>query len=87
MKNIVRYKDRNYSHIINHEVFNLDEDFHVLNDLYEEKSLFLTQSKKFKIDSIMEKMERSALGREEGVDYKKLDPETIRALKALGYIK
>ncbi len=87
MKNIVRYKDKNYSHVINHEVYNMKEDFHELDDLYKEKSLFLTKSTKFKIDSILEKMERSALEREEEVDYKKLDPETIRALKALGYIK
>jgi arylsulfatase A-like enzyme len=86
-KQIIRYKDESYTTVINHEMYNLNYDFHESNNLLKTMSPFYYGSLKFKIDCLLENMERSAFTKEDKVDYKNVDPETIRAIKALGYIK
>jgi choline-sulfatase len=86
-KQIIKYKDEFYTTVSNHEMYNLKNDFHESNNLLKNIGPFYSGSLKYKTDCFLENMERSALTKEEKVDYKKIDPETIRALKALGYIK
>lgn len=87
MKHIFSYHDKYYTGAKRYEKYSLEKDFSEVNNLYKGKTLFAINSIKFKIDNLLEEMEKSALVKAERVDYKKLDPETIRILKTLGYIK
>ncbi|MFC2170113.1 sulfatase-like hydrolase/transferase, partial [Acidobacteriota bacterium] len=85
-KQIIQYKDRSYSDVLNSEFFDLEKDFYERDNLFKEKTLFFDKSIKFRVDSLLEDMRRFSFEKKENVDYEKLNPETIRALKALGYI-
>jgi hypothetical protein len=86
-KQIATFKDKTYTHILKNESYNLGNDFQESSDLYVAEHPFHLNSIKFKINSLLERMERSALGDEEKVNYDDLDRDFVERLKALGYIK
>jgi arylsulfatase A-like enzyme len=60
-KLITRHKDKSYANVMSYEMYNLENDFHESNCLFKAGSPFYTGSIKFRIDCLLENMERSAL--------------------------
>jgi arylsulfatase A-like enzyme len=85
-KHIITYKDESFILALNVELYNLVEDFDETDDIFEKANIFQIKSIKFFADYFLQRMEASAFKKEKKLDYKKLDPEKINQLKALGYL-
>gem|GEM_PF-1534189 len=85
-KHIITYKDESFTRALDFECYNLKKDFYEIHDIFEKENIFQLKFIKFLADYFLQKMEVSAFKKEKKLDYKKLDPEKINQLKALGYL-
>lgn len=86
-KHIIRYVDTSNTDILSYEEFDLSKDFHEMNNLFAGGGYFDLKSIQFKADWFLAAMEEGAAKKEAEVDYRKLSPNTLEALRALGYVK
>lgn len=87
IKHIITYTDELFINALNVESYNLTLDFSEKRNLLKEKAGdFQSRSIKFFADYFLEEMESLGLKEEEKLDLKKLDPEKVKQLRALGYI-
>jgi arylsulfatase A-like enzyme len=86
-KHIIRYQFPDFDEILGYEQFDLQNDFQEKNSLYTNESPFSLFSIKFQADYLLNLINKTSMAMEEEVDLETLDPKTIEALKALGYLK
>jgi arylsulfatase A-like enzyme len=67
-KLITKHKDKSYANVMSYEMYNLENDFQESNCLFKAGSPFYAGSIKFRIDCLLENMERSALKKEDKSD-------------------
>lgn len=87
MKYIANFKDTYLSKVTSYEIYDLKKDFFENNNLLLDSTLFQAKTMKFRVDFLFQQTGESIFKKESDVDIKKLDPATIEALKALGYLK
>jgi len=85
-KYIYQYSDILSTDCIDSQMYDLKTDAQERNNLFTWETLFEMKSVKYKVDCFLKEMRKSSLKAEE-VDFEKIDPEIVRALRALGYIK
>lgn len=87
-KHIITYANKFFINELGIESYNLDGDFAETYDNFEkeDKNIFWSKSIKFLADYFLERAKSFGFKEEEKLDLKKLDPEKIKQLKALGYL-
>jgi hypothetical protein len=85
-KYIYQYSDILSTDCIDSQMYDLKTDAQERNNLFTWETLFEMKSVKYKVDCFLKEMRKSSL-KAEDVDFEKIDPEIVRALRALGYIK
>lgn len=87
IKYIAKCKDNYLSEVLAYETYDLKKDFFENNNLLLDSTPFQVNTMKFRMDFLFQQTGKSIFRKESDVDIKKLDPATIEALKALGYLK
>ncbi|MCP5045559.1 MAG: sulfatase [bacterium] len=85
-KHIITYKDKTFIDASDFELYDLGRDFAERDDMLDERDIFRVGFVKFFADYFLTKAGASRFKEEKKLDYKKIDPEKIKQLKALGYL-
>jgi arylsulfatase A-like enzyme len=86
IKFILTYKDESFLRTLKLETYNLAGDFAEKSNQFHNEDVFRFRSIKFLADYFLQQTKSSSFKAAEKLDLKKLDPEKIKQLKALGYI-
>jgi len=87
LKSIAWCDDRDERDILEHNMYDLKNDFRERHDLLDGAGLFLTRAKRFRLDFWLRRLEKTGYGQIDDLDPDRLSTETKEALRALGYIK
>lgn len=85
-KNIITYKDRSFTDVVKYEIYNLLVDFNETNNKLDQDNIFQAGAIKFLAEYFSTGIEAAAY-KKEALDIKKLHPEVLKQLKALGYLE
>jgi arylsulfatase A-like enzyme len=85
-KQILTYKNESFLQTSKVEAYHLDGDFAEQRDQFPPGDVFLFHSVKFLADYFLQQAETFFYREADKLDLRKLDPEKVKQLKALGYI-